>query len=516
MAVRTTFPSTLPYALIEGYGISAAPSFRRIESGMGAPRFRLRDPKPAERVSVAWNLDAGEFATFRHWYESDSYMAGSRWFAIELDSGRADSSGMRELLTREAHFTKTWSAARVGERWHVTATLELRHIAAEPPTLRIIDALTIEDTRPTDIVDSLTIDDPRPGDAYDAGIVGIPGVPEQPSAGLPIALAATDGSVSGESATLTAEMSTVMLEATDASVSSETATLKLGKNLSATDASVSGESATLTDLKNLAATDASVSSESATLTVSSATNIIDAYTWDIAYEGGSLSGPNWPEEGSAATLTAIDQSAITARSTSGLTTSGIGAARENTAVAPNCQTSRDDQGYNLGNTTQLPSDTSDLHCRLLYKRGATPSANEWIFHSQVDGGQYIWLRHLSDTSDEVSITNTTDGGESINVTLTSLPTDDWVLIDIYYDKSNGSSNTEVTVWCNKVEFSTEGTGVTLFPGGVGADDFGLLGKRNCSDSALDDTYVLFLGFRNASSYNKTAHDADCDAIGLGA
>lgn len=118
-----TYPSTLPAPLAGAYSLNPVDQTVRTDMEMGAPRVRRRTAARNDRVAVGWLFTVAELDTFRDWFESAStgIAGGASWFSVALDVGTGTT-----LASVEARFVGPFQAARDGNKWRVTATLEVR------------------------------------------------------------------------------------------------------------------------------------------------------------------------------------------------------------------------------------------------------------------------------------------------------------------------------------------------------------------------------------------------------
>lgn len=119
------WPSTLPMAVVSGYGLEPAPHTVRSEMDAGPARVRRTSMGRVDTVNASWMMSREEFSAFRAWYESDAGGGwGAAWFDIDLQAGQAVDG---TTTTETARFVEQWSAALVDQHlYRVTATLELR------------------------------------------------------------------------------------------------------------------------------------------------------------------------------------------------------------------------------------------------------------------------------------------------------------------------------------------------------------------------------------------------------
>lgn len=118
-----TWPTALPPPLVSGYKVSPVDPVVRTDFEVGAARARRRTAARQDRVDVSWAFSDAEFEIFRDWFDDgvSGVAGGSAWFDVSLRIGNGGSTA------QEARFTGAFSATAVGgQRWTVTATLEIR------------------------------------------------------------------------------------------------------------------------------------------------------------------------------------------------------------------------------------------------------------------------------------------------------------------------------------------------------------------------------------------------------
>ena len=115
-----SWPTTLPLAEVDGYGIQPQAAFIRTDMDQGPTRQRRRFTTAPTHYSVKWLLTEAQLATFESWYEGPAD-AGAGWFSITLRNGQG-------LQSVDARFTQPWQATMLGgHHYEVTATLEVRN-----------------------------------------------------------------------------------------------------------------------------------------------------------------------------------------------------------------------------------------------------------------------------------------------------------------------------------------------------------------------------------------------------
>lgn len=118
-----TWPTTLPVPLLAGYGFSPIDQTIRTDMETGSARVRRRTTARLDRASASWLFDQAQMDAFRTFFDDAAagLAGGAAWCGMTLDMG--DGS----LAAYSARFIGPWQAARDGQHWRVTATLEVRN-----------------------------------------------------------------------------------------------------------------------------------------------------------------------------------------------------------------------------------------------------------------------------------------------------------------------------------------------------------------------------------------------------
>lgn len=228
--------------------------------------------------------------------------------------------------------------------------------------------------------------------------------------------------------------------------------------------------------------------------------------FDGSNQGASVTDP-WTNDGGTDSVS-LDQSGSSAgtgnQSTSGLTTSGIGASRENKAVLlgpfNDC--------YVDAAATSISALGPDIHIRLLIDP-LTIATNEWF--SDYAGGvdDEFRIYHPSTSQLRFRISNGVSENYDVSANITA---NTWSLVDIIHDANGGATGKALTTICINGT-CTEGseavnTGLGIASGGgLSMGDFISCGVPWHGE-------MLFYGLRNSiSDIDETAHDTHCAAIG---
>lgn len=241
--------------------------------------------------------------------------------------------------------------------------------------------------------------------------------------------------------------------------------------------------------------------------VSSPTNVIESYTWDVSFWPSDISGTSWPEHGGDTTwdLTRTTGSApTTGVSTSGITSSALPAALVDAAVTPALN-----GGFHTGTNVAAWGALDNWHCRMLVFDRTTTTLDffwQWL----LGGTNFATIRGNSTTSWRVESRNTLS--YLLNPTPLSATATDWYLMDWYGDvNAGGSGNTLSTVWINGTEFTFSEHSASEIPSGSGT--FGLMSDRTGNNEA--DADFLFMGFRwDRGPFTAAQHNADAASLGL--
>ena len=114
------YPSSLPASTIDGYAVRAGSVIARVGDNTGATTQRRRVVEAPSSVSARWVFTGAQLSTFREWF--DSIHGGASWSDIKATFG----VGIRTVSIR---FVESYEATIIaGDRWEVTAQLELRSI----------------------------------------------------------------------------------------------------------------------------------------------------------------------------------------------------------------------------------------------------------------------------------------------------------------------------------------------------------------------------------------------------
>lgn len=111
-------PFSIPIPLRSNYKVSPIDQTVRTDMEFGAARMRRRTSARLDTVSVEWLFSPDDMAGFRAWFDYD-IAGGAAWFDLKLNVGEG-------IETRSARFDKPWEAAREGQYWRVTASVEVR------------------------------------------------------------------------------------------------------------------------------------------------------------------------------------------------------------------------------------------------------------------------------------------------------------------------------------------------------------------------------------------------------
>lgn len=116
-----TWPASLPAPLVDGYGVEPVDQTIATDMESGTKRVRRRSAVQIDHVSVSYNLDDAQMATFRTWFYGD-LAGGAAFFDVSLWVGKTGST------SAEARFIgqPTWSMVG-NHRWIVTGKMEVRY-----------------------------------------------------------------------------------------------------------------------------------------------------------------------------------------------------------------------------------------------------------------------------------------------------------------------------------------------------------------------------------------------------
>jgi len=119
----SSWPTTLPAPLANGYSLKPVDQSIRTNMEVGAARSRRRTFARNDKVPVSWLFSDDQMAIFRTWFEHGTTGAagGAAWFSIVL------SIGTGGMATVTARFIGPFTANRIDRaNWVVTAELEIR------------------------------------------------------------------------------------------------------------------------------------------------------------------------------------------------------------------------------------------------------------------------------------------------------------------------------------------------------------------------------------------------------
>jgi len=113
-----TWPGLLPNPST-GYALNPVDPVVRSDVEQGPARSRRRFTSAPTKAPVTWKLNKEQFAIFEafHHYRLND---GAAWFNVNIINGQG-------LTLCEARFSKMWQAKAAGNRWRVTAELEIRN-----------------------------------------------------------------------------------------------------------------------------------------------------------------------------------------------------------------------------------------------------------------------------------------------------------------------------------------------------------------------------------------------------
>lgn len=239
-------------------------------------------------------------------------------------------------------------------------------------------------------------------------------------------------------------------------------------------------------------------------TASEPANVLDSYTWDLAYAGDQATSSDWPALAGDITLAALSTPTLNI-ATTGLLAAGIGSARVDKAVRAGSS-----GGFRVDNSYEMFG--GPYHLRMLvYLRH--PSATAYL------------LNIYDYTTRQFRITMSTSnvlyfyayfGGAASNLPAdVSIDLDGWNLVDIVIDPTGGSGGVISARWyINGVEGSgVEGSAEIdmIYP------SLDVMVLNSPTDASATNADLLFVGHRRLSSageFTLAQHQADVAALGL--
>lgn len=234
------------------------------------------------------------------------------------------------------------------------------------------------------------------------------------------------------------------------------------------------------------------------------TNVIDSYTWDLAWSGEDALVGSWPGLAGTPTptATAIDTPTLDL-STTGFTPAGIGASRVDKAVRAGAG-----GGYTV---TGQDWPGGIFHLRLLIIKVNFAGSDEYLFRAYKDGDERVDAYLYSANALRAYIDDTGSAAAfQVNSAVMSAGPQ---LIDIVYDPTGASGSGRIIYRINGSETSTNDNESLDFAdvGGVG---FYPLGGATDPTSTSS---LLFVGVRFLSAstdFTLAQHQADATALGL--
>jgi hypothetical protein len=234
-------------------------------------------------------------------------------------------------------------------------------------------------------------------------------------------------------------------------------------------------------------------------------DIFERRTWTIAYDSKDLVGASWPAselstvDTTGCTLAAASSNATTDVSTSGLTTSGIGASRVDKAVQASSETT------NFYSATNIPpsfATNGDFSVRHVFRSGWTTGTEVvWFFGS---GSSTALMRARQSAAASITLTYT----NLFTPNFTGHSNDQWYIVDIIVLRTGGSGgNARVTYYRNGVNVGSQ-------------DDDGdasMIAMNGTADPQFlqqPGQHFVFWGLRAGTVTSLEDHQADAQALGL--
>ncbi|MCB9655150.1 MAG: hypothetical protein H6729_13590 [Deltaproteobacteria bacterium] len=238
------------------------------------------------------------------------------------------------------------------------------------------------------------------------------------------------------------------------------------------------------------------------------TNIIDSYTWDIAWDGKDALAGSWPGMSGTTTPNATAIASPTLNlSTTGLLADGIGASRVDKAVRSHAS-----GGYGF---TSVNWTGGIFHMRFLCNlESVSTGLSRYMFRLYDAADRRIDITHTSGNRWNFSI-DAAGSAAAFNPTGPLANTVGWHLLDILYDPTGASGNGRVTFRVDGVE-SVENDDESIdFVGGTS----GLHGviSNNSGSAPFSNARVVFVGVRflaSSGEFTLAQHQSDVTSLGL--
>lgn len=234
-------------------------------------------------------------------------------------------------------------------------------------------------------------------------------------------------------------------------------------------------------------------------------NVIDKYTWDLAWDSKDATDTEWSGLAGTSTPTAPALATPTRNlSTTGFDPVGIGASRVDKAIRANAS-----GGFAV---TGQDWPGGVWHLRLLIRKVAWASTNEFFFRAYKDGDERVDLEIYSANALRLSVDDTGSAAlfQAVGVAMADGPR----LVDIVYDPTGAPGGFGRAVFRNNGTETTRDDNESLDFADVGGVGFYPAGGAT---NAMSRSSMLFLGVRfllSASEFTLAAHTADLEALGL--
>lgn len=237
-------------------------------------------------------------------------------------------------------------------------------------------------------------------------------------------------------------------------------------------------------------------------------NVIDAYTWDLAWDAKDATDTEWPGLAGTSTPTAAALATPTRNlSTTGLVPSGIGASRVDKAIRANAS-----GGYAF---TGLNWIGGIWHIRLLCNlESISTGLSRYAFRIYDASDRRLDLTHTSGNRWNLSL-DAAGSVAAFNPTGPLANATGWHLVDLLYDPTGNAGNGRLVFRVDGVESVELDDESIDFVGGAS----GLHGviSNNSGSAPFSNARVLFFGARflaAAGEFTLADHQADVAALGL--
>ena len=232
-------------------------------------------------------------------------------------------------------------------------------------------------------------------------------------------------------------------------------------------------------------------------------NILDGYTWDVAYSCDSALLTSIPEAGgnTAYDLVSGGNNTLAQSTAAFVTDGGIGASREDLAFF----------GATAGNTNATWDWASDTwHMRLVVDTTGA-SHNDTVFRYLVSATRFMELRYISSSGGILQFTVRNDSSGGIYIFSAAGIGSTPMLYDVSFTPNGGGSGfAQASAYLNGTDLSVSEHSAAMTIQN-GQDAMGVF-SREGGTLPWDSAPVIFLGWRWDQALSLAAHQADHGAL----